>query len=453
MGPFGCNEEKGTAVKRCAKLMIAFGTAATLMGCGAALADEAAAAAPGSPQEIVAAIQDDFAATTENLTAGLAQVDETIGGTFEGYLANEQVLADWYGTVVDETEALFERTNENAMAYYRAVAGTVDHGDSDALEDAMDELYDAVYEDACEDYHDDVYEDLLEEAYDAYYDGIIDDAEDSVAFDVWLDARSGAYSDWLDVRSDVYSAYLDVRSDLYGDIIDVKSAFWQGVFDIDAVVVVLPEVQLDPAKLVPVAHDGTPEGILAAIEGDFAATAEGLAASLEDARVAVGDTFDGYVANEQTVLAWYASAIGETEALYARTCSGLAQYYEAVMATVDHGDFSALSDAIDEAYDCIYDDASGDYYDAVYEDLFDDAYDYWYDGVIDDAGDELDYTTWSLVSGRSYRACDRARTQVYRAIDDGKTVLYRDWSDVNDAIYDDLFDVAEILDMGALLGA
>lgn len=313
MGPFGCNEEKGTAVKRCAKLMIAFGTAATLMGCGAALADEAAAAAPGSPQEIVAAIQDDFAATTENLTAGLAQVDETIGGTFEGYLANEQVLADWYGTVVDETEALFERTNENAMAYYRAVAGTVDHGDSDALEDAMDELYDAVYEDACEDYHDDVYEDLLEEAYDAYYDGIIDDAEDSVAFDVWLDARSGAYSDWLDVRSDVYSAYLDVRSDLYGDIIDVKSAFWQGVFDIDAVVVVLPEVQLDSAKLEPVAHDGTPEGILAAIEGDFASTAEGLAASLENARVAVGDTFDGYVANEQTVLAWYASTIGETE--------------------------------------------------------------------------------------------------------------------------------------------
>ncbi len=440
-------------MRRCAGLLAAFGITSALLGCGAALAEEPTVPAAGSPQEIIATIQDDFAATTESLAAGLAQVDETIGGTFEGYLANEQVLTDWYGVVVDETKALFERASENAMAYYRAVANTVDHGDSDALDDAMDELYDAVYEDACEDYYDDVYEDLLEEAYDTYYDGIIDDAEDSVAYGTWFDARSDAYSDWFDARSDVYGAYFDVRSDLYGDIIDVKSAFWQGIFDIDAVVVVLPEAQLDSVKFEPVAHDGTPEGILAAIEGDFAATAEGLAASLEDVRVAVGDTFDGYVANEQAVLMWYSSAVGETEALYARTRAGLAQYYEAVMATVDHGDFSALSDAVDEAYDLIYDDASGDYYDAVYEDLFDDAYDYWYDGVIDDVSDELDYGTWSLVSGRSYRACDRAKTQVYRAIDDGNTAVYRDWSDVSGAIYNDLFDVAEILDMDAILGA
>lgn len=440
-------------MKRYARLMVAFGAAFLLLGCGVALAEEATVPAAGSPQEIIVAIQDDFAATTEGLTAGLTKVDEEIGGTFEGYLANGQALTDWYGTVVGETEALFERTSENAMAYYRAVADTVDHGDSDALGDAMDELYDVVYEDACEDYYDDVYEDLLEEAYDAYYDGLIADAEDSVAYGTWFDARSDAYSDWFDVRSDVYSAYVDVRSDLYGDIIDVKSAFWQGVFDVDAVVMVLPEAQLDSAKFEPVAHDGTPEGILAAIEGDFAATAEGLATTLEDVYVVVGDAFDGYVANEQMVLAWYASAIGETEALYARTRAGLVQYYEAVMATIDHGDFSALSDAVDEAYDRIYDDASDDYYDAVYEDLFDDAYDYWYDGIINDASDELDYGTWSLVSGRSYRACDRARTQVYRAIDDGNTVLYRDWSDVSSAIYNDLFDVAEILDMDAILRA
>lgn len=177
----------------------------------------------------------DFTATAERLTKEWESVRTAIGDTYDGYADNKQVLLDWYGLVQNETTALYSRTKEGVIAYYKLVAETVEH-EYDAIEDATDELYNTVYEDCFGDLYDTIYEDIFDEIYDAYYEGILDDAKDSMEYGDWLDIRSNFYGTWLDVRSDFYGNWLDARSDFYGTWLDVRSAFYSGNYDIDAII-------------------------------------------------------------------------------------------------------------------------------------------------------------------------------------------------------------------------
>ena len=183
---------------------------------------------------ILTGINGDFDSTIKKLTDELSTVYTTVGDSYDSYVKNEQAIKDWYDLVQSEAEGLFERTSEKAISYYKLVASTVDHDDSDALDDALDDFYDKVYEDAFDSFYDTIYEDSFDELYDTYYDGIIDEAQDSVDYGEWLDVRSDCYSDWLDARSDIYSAWLDERSDIYGDWLDIKSEFlYDDNFDVE----------------------------------------------------------------------------------------------------------------------------------------------------------------------------------------------------------------------------
>ncbi len=183
---------------------------------------------------IITGINGDFNSTIKKLTDELSTVYTTVGDSYDSYVKNEQAIKDWYDLVQSEAEGLFERTSEKAISYYKLVASTVDHDDSNALDDALDDFYDKVYEDAFDSFYDTIYEDSFDELYDTYYDGIIDEAQDSVDYGDWIEVRSDCYSDWLDARSDVYSTWLDVRSDIYGDWLDINSEFlYDDNFDVD----------------------------------------------------------------------------------------------------------------------------------------------------------------------------------------------------------------------------
>lgn len=177
----------------------------------------------------------DFTATTERLTKEWESVRASIGDTYDGYVKNQQALLDWYDLVQNETTALYGRTRESVVAYYKLVVETVEH-EYDTIEDATDEIYDTVYEDCFDDLYDAIYEDIYDEIYDAYYEGILDDAKDSMEYGDWLDIRSDFYGTWLDVRSDFYGNWLDARSDFYGTWLDVRSASYSGNYDIDAII-------------------------------------------------------------------------------------------------------------------------------------------------------------------------------------------------------------------------
>lgn len=198
-------------------------------------ADASPVPAEGSPEAVLEQIQQDFADTQQGLLDAQTSLRAQVGDTYDGYVANAEAVQGWYDLAVSETEALSARTLENARQYYRAVVATVDHGDRDALDDALDDLYDLIYDDAFDDYYDTIYDDAFDDMYDQYYDGILTDAYDTIPYDEWYDAKSDAYDAWYDGKSDVYDAWYDGKSDVYDEWFDVNSGFYDGDFNIDEI--------------------------------------------------------------------------------------------------------------------------------------------------------------------------------------------------------------------------
>ena len=89
-----------------------------------------AATASGSPEEIIAQIQQDFANTEQSLLDQQTSLANQIGDSFDGYVANEAAVQAWYDLAVSETEAHGARTIENARQYYRSVVDNIDHGET-----------------------------------------------------------------------------------------------------------------------------------------------------------------------------------------------------------------------------------------------------------------------------------------------------------------------------------
>lgn len=188
--------------------------------------------ADGSPEQIIEAVQADFAATQQGLLDEQASLFAEVGTTYEGYTSHVEDIQAWYDLAVSETEALAQRTVENGRTYYQSIVDNVDLEDDDAVEDAMDDYYDLIYDDAFSDYYDVVYDDAFDEMYDQFYDGILDDAFDTVDYEELSDVRSDAYDAWSDSHGDVYDAWSDGHGDVYDEWLDVKSDFYQGEFDV-----------------------------------------------------------------------------------------------------------------------------------------------------------------------------------------------------------------------------
>lgn len=220
-------------MRRMCQIVLAVLLGTALVGCGSAPASPATggqtstetafpfsgeseggvapAPAEGTPEQIREQIEQDFADTQQALLDEQSTLFAEVGDSYEGYVANEQAVQAWYDLAVSETEALGVRTLENARQYYRAVVATIDHGDQDALDEALDAIY------------------------DQYYDGVLDDAYDTVPYDEWYDVRSEAYDAWYDAKSDVYDAWYDAKSDVYDEWYDVNGGFFDNEFDIDEV--------------------------------------------------------------------------------------------------------------------------------------------------------------------------------------------------------------------------
>lgn len=193
------------------------------------------ASAEGSPEEVLAYIEQDFEATAQGLLDEQTALFAQTGDTYEGYAGNVQAVQGWYDLAVSETEALGARTLENARQYYRSVVATIDHGDEDALDAALDDFYDLIYDDAFDSYYDAIYDDAFGEMYDYYYDGSIDGGYDTMPYDEWYDSKSDAYDAWYDSKSDVYDGWYDAKSDVYDEWFDVNSGFYNNEFDINEV--------------------------------------------------------------------------------------------------------------------------------------------------------------------------------------------------------------------------
>lgn len=189
------------------------------------------------PTAVLGEITNDFADVTTQLTEKLTETFSDVGTTFEDYQKNKELVDEWIALVLSESDALFARTKENSIAYFKLIAADEDHKYSEFCDDALDEYYDAVYDKAMDEYYDTLYDDAMDDLYDEYYDGIIDDAYDDVKYEEWSNASSECYKQWSDASSAIYKKWSDESSYIYGLWSAMNSAFcWNDNFDVDAIV-------------------------------------------------------------------------------------------------------------------------------------------------------------------------------------------------------------------------
>lgn len=186
-----------------------------------------------TPDEMIAAMQSDCNDTAQRLYDSQADLFATVGDTFEGYNANIDAVKQWYASTVSETEALGERMLENSKVYFQAVVDTVAPDDREALSDAIDTYYDAIYDDAYGDYYDAVYSDLYHDIYERFYSGVISDAFDTEEYSKVSEAMSGECENYSDSMSGVYNAISDARSEIYDVGSDAWSAFYDNEFTLE----------------------------------------------------------------------------------------------------------------------------------------------------------------------------------------------------------------------------
>lgn len=189
------------------------------------------------PNDVLGEIMKDFEGVTTNLTNKLEDTFNAVGSTYEDYKKNKEFIDEWLTLVLSESDALFARTKEKSITYFKLIAEDEDHKYSEFCEEALDEYYDTVYEDALDEYYEVLYEDALDDLYDEYYDGIIEDALDDVDYDEWSEVSDDSYQQWDDADTAIYDKWDEEDSYLYGLWSAMESAFcWDENFDVDAIV-------------------------------------------------------------------------------------------------------------------------------------------------------------------------------------------------------------------------
>ena len=198
----------------------------------------------------------------------------------------------------------------------------------------------------------------------------------------------------------------------------------------------VPEVSMDDQSL---------EGILTGINEDFIVTVSYLEDALTQVNNEIGETYEEYAKNKQQLTDWYALAETQSQLLFERTKENSVTYYKLIAETVDHDDYDAWDDALDQYYDEVYDGAFDDYYDAVYDDLMGEVYDVYYDGILDKAYDSVGYEEWTAAMSECYEAWSNGSSCVYKGWSDGSLDIYRLWSAVSSGFYQKNFDIDAIV--------
>ena len=236
-------------MKRFAASLLAILMTFSLSACGETHVDSASAqstpasaqSAPSSDQnslsESLEEISSDFSGVTSNFTLKLEETFTSVGTTYEDYQKNKGLIDEWIDFVLSESDALFTRTRENSIAYFKLIAADPDHEYSEFCDEALDQYYDTVYDKAMDEYYDVIYDEALDDLYNAYYDGIIDDAYNDIEYSEWSNTSSECYQTWSDASSAIYKKWSDESSYIYGLWLAMSSAFcYDNNYDVDAIV-------------------------------------------------------------------------------------------------------------------------------------------------------------------------------------------------------------------------
>lgn len=281
------------------------------------------------PTAVLGEITNDFADVTTNLTQKLEETFVAVGTTYEDYQKNKGLVDKWIALVLSESDALFARTRENSIAYFKLIAADPDHKYSEFCEEALDEYYDTVYDKAMDKYYDKLYDDAMDELYDEYYDGIIDDASDDVEYREWSNTSSECYKTWSDASSAIYKKWSDESSYIYGFWSAMDSAFcYDDNYDVDAIIAEYDREQIkeDDENSEGNADDETKE---------------------PDHNENIGDVADG-------IRSEFREAMDSYEAFYTEYCVFMKEYNENpadLTLLTKYADMLAKLEEVNEAFD------------------------------------------------------------------------------------------------------
>lgn len=189
-----------------------------------------------SLESIREGIESDFSNTIQKITEKLEETNSAVGNSYEEYIENKHLITGWYAFTISEEDALFKRTVERSVEYYKLIATSIDPADYDARDDAMEAFYDDIYDDQMDNFYDKIYDDAMDEVYNTYYDGIVEDGYDVAPYEKWSEESSVCYKEWSESSSSIYKSWSDTSSKLYGYWSAVSSGFYQKNFDVDAII-------------------------------------------------------------------------------------------------------------------------------------------------------------------------------------------------------------------------
>ena len=386
---------------------------------------------------ILASMEADYEDTVAYLSEQYETVDATLGGTYAGYVANEQALDDWYSLVLSESQSLFDRLAAGSEEYLKLAASTASaEGDYygsayDAVSDLIDEVCYGIFDD----YYDDVYGDLLDEPYDDYCSGAVADWDESIDVDEWEVVYNDCYETWMDARDDVYSLMNDGEEAIYRAASRADLAFSYDNYDVEA------------ALNLSFLSDDL-QSILEEIDADVDSTISSLSEELAAVSTPASLSYEDYAAVADSLTEWYALAQSETQALYDRIDDYTIEYYVALASIANPEDPYTMSAAFQEIYWAAYQDVYAAVYDGVYDELFYGIYNDVLFGTIYDwdvYGTDW-YEQWAAEWEECYDEWDEACEAIYDLIWDQYDVFYDSYSEVRSAfLYDDNYDVSAIL--------
>lgn len=216
---------------------------------------------------ILGDIQADFSETIDTLNTELQNVYSGVGETYDDYVKNKSLISDWYALALDESQKLFDRTNEKSVEYYKWVATEYANDYSEA-DSAMNDYFQAVYNGVMDDYFDAVYNDAMDELFKKYYNGIIDDGYDSTEYAQWSEESSQFYQQWSDASSAFYQLWSEEGSSIYRRWSAVSSGFFADNYDIDVIMKEFEEKESAAAGNTDVIENVEKDGVDETDQGD-----------------------------------------------------------------------------------------------------------------------------------------------------------------------------------------
>lgn len=189
------------------------------------------------------------------------------------------------------------------------------------------------------------------------------------------------------------------------------------------------------------------DSILLEINDDFDTVISNMENKLNSVYSTIGDTYEGYVANESALDSWYRELYQESENLYKRTIEKNIEYYKLIADSSERGDYKFTDSLLDNLYDAVYKDAFSNYYDRIYKGVYGEIYDKYYKGIIRDARKSVDYSDWSNTSSDCYKKWSDSKSEIYSLWSDKKSFVYSLRSEISSGfLYNDNFDVDAIVD-------